>query len=89
MVGLKAWVESPAGARSRTLFHKRIADGKKPFSWISVLEWGTWRLVLWPQLTSSVLGEDDHARLFKKHTLTGDYICNTSVAISLWLSSSN
>ena len=40
MVDLKAWGESAAGVWGVGWFHKRIADMKKLFLWISVLGMG-------------------------------------------------
>ena len=39
------------------MFHKHNAEGKKPFLWISVLEWGKKEFDL--VATSRVLGEDE------------------------------
>ena len=48
MVDLKACGKPAAGAWGGIMFRKCIADGKKLFLWISVLEWGTRSLVSWP-----------------------------------------
>ena len=47
---LRACGKPAAGAWGGIMFHKCIADGKKLFLWISVLEWGTRSSVSWPRV---------------------------------------